>query len=315
MERPPRPAIQLYSVRDSTDSLPDVIRRVADAGFEGVEFANRFFETDPAAVADALDETGVVPVAVHADLSAVEDAVEGENDLLERLETVDCDRVVVPHISYRNFQTRDAVRSLSYSVADVAHELDGHDVDLGYHTIRHDLYPMFPRLVGTVFERTPIPQGVANVGGQVLNRLRRADPAEIPSKSGFWNLLARTTPDDLFFEVDVGEVTAAGFDPAAAVDLAAGRIPLVHLRDVRPSGRFGTYENVDPGEGVVDFDSVARAARESGTEWLVYEHDDPEDVEQTIADGAALLAELTDLDATEGDDTVGADTATAEPSG
>ena len=41
MERPPRPAIQLYSVRESTDSLPDVIRRVADAGFEGVEFATR----------------------------------------------------------------------------------------------------------------------------------------------------------------------------------------------------------------------------------------------------------------------------------
>ena len=296
MERPPRPAIQLYSVRESTDSLPDVIRRVADAGFEGVEFATRFFEADVDAVADALDETGVVPVAVHADLSTVEAAVEGENDLLDRLDAVGCDRVVVPHISEREFQTRWAVRSLSYRIADAAHELDAHDVDLGYHTIRHDLYPMYPGVVGQLFDRTPVPQGVANLGGEALARLRRADPrhdpTEIPSKSGFWNLFARTTPDDLFFEVDVGEVTAAGFDPAAAIELAAGRVPLVHVRDVTPTGRFGTYENADPGTGAVDFDAVARAARESGTEWLVYEHDDPADPHQTVEDGAALLSRL-----------------------
>ncbi|RYJ19526.1 sugar phosphate isomerase/epimerase [Halogeometricum borinquense] len=296
MERAPRPAIQLYSVRELPEPLPDVIRRVSNAGFEGVEFANRFFEEDPEAVADALAETGVVPVAAHADLSAVEEAVEGANDLLECLETVGCDRVIVPHISPRHFQTRWAVRSLSYRLTDVAHELDAHGVRLGYHTMRHDLYPMFPEAVGTVFDQTPVPQGVANIGAQALARLRRADPradlAEIPSESGFWNLLARTTPEDVCFEVDVGEVTAAGFGPAAAVELAAGRIPCIHVRDVAATGRFGTYANADPGEGDVDFDAVAHAARKSGTEWLVYEHDDPDDPHRTIDDGAALLGRL-----------------------
>lgn len=296
MERTPRPAIQLYSVRDTSDSLPEVIRRVADAGFEGVEFANRFFEADVDAVAEALDETGVVPVAAHVDLSTIEAALDGDGDLFERLETVGCDRVVVPHVPARHFRTRWAVRAFSYRIADVAHELDARDVDLGYHTIRHDLYPMFPRAVGTLFEKTPLPHAVADIGARGLSRLRGADPrfdaSEIPDDSGYWNLIARTAPDDLFFEVDVGEVAAAGFDPAAAVELASGRVPLVHVRDVAPTGRFGAFESTDPGRGVVDFASVARAARANGTEWLVYEHDDPADPQETIRDGADLLLSL-----------------------
>ncbi|MDS0300417.1 sugar phosphate isomerase/epimerase [Halogeometricum sp. S1BR25-6] len=296
MERTPRPAIQLYSVRDASGSLPEVIRRVAEAGFEGVEFADRFLEADVEAVAEALSETGVVPVAAHVDLSTVEAALDGNGDLFERLDDVGCDRVVVPHVPARHFRTRWAVRSFSYRIADVAHELDARDVDLGYHTIRHDLHPMVPRAIGTLFEKTPLPHAVADLGTRGLARLRGADPrfdaSEIPSDSGYWNLIARTTPDDLFFEVDVGEVAAAGFDPAAAIELASGRVPLVHVRDVAPTGRFGSFESADPGRGVVDFASVARAARESGTEWLVYEHDDPTDAYEAMRDGAELLADL-----------------------
>ncbi|MDS0295142.1 sugar phosphate isomerase/epimerase family protein [Halogeometricum luteum] len=296
MERTPRPAIQLYSVREASDPLPEVIRRVAEAGFEGVEFADRFFEADADAVAEALSETGVVPVAAHADLPTIEAALDGGGDLFERLETVGCDRVVVPHVPANHFRTRWAVRAFSYRIADVAHELDAHDVDLGYHTIRHDLYPMVPRAVGSLFEKTPLPHALADAGARGLARLRAADPrfdaSEIPSDSGYWNLIARTAPDDLFFEVDVGEVTAAGFDPAAAVELASGRVPLVHIRDVAPTGRFGAFESADPGRGVVDFASVARAARESGTEWLVYEHDDPADAYGTVCEGANLLSDL-----------------------
>jgi sugar phosphate isomerase/epimerase len=169
---------------------------------------------------------------------------------------------------------------------------------------------MVPRAVGSLFEKTPLPHTLADAGARGLARLRAADPRfdanDIPSDSGYWNLIARTTPDDLFFEVDVGEVTAAGFDPAAAVELASGRVPLVHVRDVAPTGRFGAFESADPARGVVDFASVARAARASGTEWLVYEHDDPGDAYETMREGAELLSEL--LDGADGADARGEST-------
>ena len=86
--------MQLYSVRDLPESLPDVLRRVHRAGFEGVEFADRFQEADPDALAAALEETGLDTVGVHADLETIEESLAGHNDLLRRCLTVGADRLI-----------------------------------------------------------------------------------------------------------------------------------------------------------------------------------------------------------------------------
>jgi sugar phosphate isomerase/epimerase len=315
MRRVSRPALQLYSVRELPETLSDVIRRAADAGFEGVEFAHRFREADPDAVRDALDETGVEPVAAHADLSTIAAAVAGDNDLLDRCEAVGCDRLIVPHVSPWHFRSRRNVRALSYRLADLAHELDARDVDLGYHNVRNDLWPFLPDGVVDALARTPIPKGVAAYASRGLAAGRRADRTRIPDATGFWNLVARTAPDDLFFELEVGEVYAAGFDPVAALDLLSGRVPAIHLRDVAPTGRFGSYENVEHGTGVVDVGGVLDASREAGVEWVVYENELAVDPARKIEAGAALLRRYVgDAGADEGGPTATLGSRPAEPS-
>lgn len=288
MSESPRRAINLYSVRELSEPIPDVIRRVGEAGFEGVEFANRFREADPAAVNAALEESGVEPVSVHVRLPDVEAAVEGENDLIERCRAVGCDRIIVKYIPPHQFRTRRATRSLADRLAAIAADLDAHGVDLGYHTSRYDLYPLLPDAAEMLFDETPLPDGAANHAMEWLGRARRRDPKSIPSASALWNLFARTRPEDLFFELETAEVRAAGFDPAAALSTFSGRVPLVHLRDVAPL-RFGAYEDVPNGEGAVDFEAVVDTASAAGVEWFVYENEMDQDPTAKIADATAFL--------------------------
>lgn len=289
MDRPPRPAIQLYSVHEFPESLPDLLAHVGTAGFEGVEFAHRFREADIDAVANALDAYGIEPVAAHAELPVVEAAVDGENDLLDRCAAVGCDRVIVPHISPAHFRSRSAVQSLAAELTALSRELAEYDVELGYHSMRHDLRPFLPGPVAWAFDSTPLPLGLAGYVTEGLGRISNPDPGTIPDDTGLWNLFARTRSSDLFFELDLGEVQAAGFDPVRALSLFSGRVPAVHLRDVAPSGRFGEPESVRLGDGTLDVRGIADAAADAGVEWIVFEDELDRDPTAKIEDGAEIL--------------------------
>ncbi|WP_128476279.1 hypothetical protein [Halorussus pelagicus] len=66
-----RPVIQLYTLRDLDDSVPDLIRRVGETRFEGVEFAG-LGESDPGEIRDALDDAGLDAAAAHVGIEDLE---------------------------------------------------------------------------------------------------------------------------------------------------------------------------------------------------------------------------------------------------
>ncbi|WP_058994658.1 sugar phosphate isomerase/epimerase [Haloarcula sp. CBA1127] len=82
------------------------------------------------------------------------------------------------------------------------------------------------------------------------------------------------------FEFDAGWAHAAGQDPVALIRRLDGRVPVVHLKDMTADG-----EPTALGDGVVPLKAVVDAAREAGTEWLVFEHDNPEDPVDAIQVG------------------------------
>ncbi|WP_336337035.1 sugar phosphate isomerase/epimerase family protein [Haloarcula brevis] len=104
--------------------------------------------------------------------------------------------------------------------------------------------------------------------------------------TAFDALLDRTT---VGVEFDAGWAHAAGQDPVTLLRRLDGRVPVVHLKDMTADG-----EPTALGEGVVPLQAVVDAAREAGTEWLVFEHDDPEnpvDAIQAGIDGMRPLLE------------------------
>lgn len=283
-----RLAIQLYTVRKLDEPLPAVIRRVADAGYEGVEFATRLADADADEVASALEETGVEPVAAHLHLDALEADLSTH---LNRLSTVGCNRVVIPHLPPATFRTPQTVDAVCESLNDLGATLADHGFELHYHNGNNEFRPLVNGRIGRFLSLDAVP---AAAGNYVTNRLadrQTVDPQSVTSESGYGRIIARTRRPALSFEVDAGWVTAAGYDPEAVFEAVRGRMSLVHMHDVEPTN--GGYHSAMPGEGLLDLRRTAEAAEANGAEWLVYEHDDPADPVDAIRRGAEALAPLT----------------------
>jgi sugar phosphate isomerase/epimerase len=290
MTAEPRFAIQLYSVRSLDEPLADIIHRVAEAGFQGVEFAHRFREESPTAVAAALEATGLEPIGVHAELPLLEAALDGDSDLLERCAEIGCDTVIVPHLSASRFRTQETVDSMVAQLRNVAATLDEQDIRLGVHNARHYLWPLLPAVADPLLTRTPVPSRFGQYAGTIASRLQRV--SQIPDNNGLWHLFDQTDPGELFFELEVAEVRATGFDPVESIQSFADRIGMIHLRDVARTGRFGAYENVPHCDGLVEMQAVVDAARDVGIPWIIYENEFETGPESKITDGAALLERL-----------------------
>lgn len=85
-------------------------------------------------------------------------------------------------------------------------------------------------------------------------------------------LIEESDPDQLKLEIDTYWIQAGGGDPAAWIRKCAGRIPLLHLKDmiVTPD-RQQRFAEV--GEGNLNWPAILQAARESGVEWYLVEQD------------------------------------------
>lgn len=310
-----REAIQLYTLRDLEEPLPEILERVAAAGFEGVEFANRLQETDPELVATALDETGLEPIGAHVSLSELESNLETH---ITRCETVGCRTLVIPHLPISHFRTADNVVELAERLNTVGASLDERDFDLLYHNQDHDFLSLTDRtpisrllihdvspqpISGLSIERRvrALADRASTLGGILDDRLfeqiaqrRGWTPDPIIGGTAFGQLVTATDPDLVSFEVDVGAITAAGYDPVEVLDRVQGRVPQVHMKDVAVDrGLPGSGQrSVEPGTGDVDFQAAADAARRAGAEWLIYEHDEPNDPIETLHNGARSIAPL-----------------------
>jgi sugar phosphate isomerase/epimerase len=90
-------------------------------------------------------------------------------------------------------------------------------------------------------------------------------------------------------EVDAGWVDHAGVATPALIRRLAGRVALLHVKDMSESGEPDT----SVGTGVVDWPPILAAAREIGVAWYVIEQDQPSD--QPLQDVKTSLENLTAL--------------------
>jgi len=86
----------------------------------------------------------------------------------------------------------------------------------------------------------------------------------------FDRLTAETDPDLIDFELDVYWLGKAGEDPAAMIEKMAGRVKLIHLKDMADDGGMA-----DVGAGTYDFSALIRAGDSAGAEHYFVEHDFP----------------------------------------
>lgn len=94
------------------------------------------------------------------------------------------------------------------------------------------------------------------------------DPAS--GERPFDILVDESDPALLFFELDVYWLKVAHEDPLAMIERMAGRVKMLHLKDMTTEG-----EMADVGAGVLDFPALIAAGRAAGVEHFFVEHDQP----------------------------------------
>lgn len=83
-------------------------------------------------------------------------------------------------------------------------------------------------------------------------------------------LLDHTDPALVKLELDTYWAAFAGVDPIAYMRQRAGRLSLIHVKDMTPERTFA-----EVGDGILDTAGICNAARESGAQAFIVENDAP----------------------------------------
>jgi len=235
-------AINLYSVRDLDEPLPRILDRVADAGYDGVQFSGGFADRHPSVIAARLDERDLEATPPHVGIEELEAEPVAAADAVG---TIGTNGAVVPYLGEDHFTSVGVATDAAARLDELAAAL-GDDVTLHYHNHAHEF-------------------------------------VDLGNTTGFEAFADAT---GVGIELDVGWVHTGGADPATLIERYGDCVDLVHMKDMA-NGEFREI-----GEGDVDMQACADAARGVDASWLIYEHDQPADPVASIDTGAAFLSGL-----------------------
>jgi sugar phosphate isomerase/epimerase len=247
-------ALQLYTVRSlMARDVGATLRAVAEMGYGAVELAG-LPSIDIGDFRGMLRETGLRVVASHEGIDRLR---EGAGAVAERLQSLGCDRAIVPGLPEEERRTPDDVRRLAAELGGLAGELASGGVRLGYHNHAFE----FAQLAGTTV----------------------------------WDVLLAELPPTVELELDVFWVSVGGRDPVATIAAAHDRVRLLHMKDRggawSPSGE---PQDAAAGDGSLDFAAIVGAGRAAGVEAYIVEQDWPEDPLVSARRGLRYLEALAD---------------------
>ncbi|MFI5183811.1 MAG: sugar phosphate isomerase/epimerase family protein [Vicinamibacteria bacterium] len=122
----------------------------------------------------------------------------------------------------------------------------------------------------------------------------------LPSTEGtlFDTIVKETDPSLVSFEIDIFWAKAGGADPAKLVASLPGRVPLMHIKDMRKglvllpgTSKAPDDANVVAGTGQLDLPAILRAARRARTE-IFYIEDESEHPWEQVPESLKYLSSL-----------------------
>jgi sugar phosphate isomerase/epimerase len=97
-------------------------------------------------------------------------------------------------------------------------------------------------------------------------------------------LLKRTNPETVAFEMDCGWVWAAGYNPIDYLSNTPERFPLLHIKDMSARAAAGTVHTPVLGKGKIDYKPILRAARRTKYYFVEQEQFDMDQIEELRLD-------------------------------
>ncbi len=186
--------IQLYSFRkQGKDDFAGIIKKAAELGFAGVEFAGYGpYGDKPQELRKMLDDLGLKAFGTHTGFNLVQD------DRIQR--TIDfhralgCPYVIIPGMGRDQLGTRDNCLRTAEFLTKACATAQASELYLGYHAHGGD----FKKFEGGA---TP------------------------------WELLYDNTPESFIHQIDLGNCLGGGGDPYAMIERYPGRSLSVHLKE------------------------------------------------------------------------------------
>ena len=140
-------AINLYSVRELDESMPEILDRVADAGYDGVQFSGGLRGSDPDDIATQLTDLGLETTGAHVGIESIEDDYSTVHQTYH--EILKCGSAVVPYLGDEHFASETAVEQTAERLESLAQRADESGWDIHYHNHAHEFVDFED---GTAFE-------------------------------------------------------------------------------------------------------------------------------------------------------------------
>ncbi len=222
--------LQMYTLRAETSvDFVGTLKKVADLGFAGVEFAG-FGNLPAAELKSVLGDLNLRVCGAHIGVDLLTANLDG---VIEYQLEIGNPYIVVPYLQGDWCDSTEAWIKTATTINEWAKVAKAAGIGLAYHN--HDFeYKVFD----------------GKTGMQLLEE--NTDTALVKN------------------ELDLYWVTRAGNDPANEVKKYAGRLPLLHIKDMAndEAKNFAEF-----GEGVLDWDTILPIATAGGTEWFIVEQD------------------------------------------
>ena len=234
----------LYNVRDyckTTEGISETLARIAAMGYRAVQICG-LCECDPAWLRAEMDKYGLYAPLTHykyARILAETDAVIAEHDVLG------CDYIGIGCLADMFIKGEaDYVQSVREAVAkkfvvdarEITQKIKASGKLFMYHN--HDL------------------EYNTRIGDETLMEY----------------FARHFSPDEMGFTLDVYWVKAAGRSIEEEIARYAGRLPCVHLKDMKFTEE-GKRRYTWCGDGVLDFESIGNAFVKAGTKYAFVEQD------------------------------------------
>ncbi len=231
----PRFGAQLYTVREFAKTIPDIaqtFKKIREIGFKGIQISG-FGPVDPKEVAKLLADSGLTVACTHMGWGSF------QNDLDKVIETHrmwNCTHPAIGGLPGEYF-TPEGLKKFLDELAPIVEKLRANGMDFSYHNHHHELAHTGP-------------------GG----------------KPWLGALYETASPDLLKAEIDTYWIAAGGGSPVAWLNKVAGRMPVIHLKDmIILSDR--EIRMCEIGEGNLDWAGIHQAAKDGGCEWALIEQD------------------------------------------
>jgi sugar phosphate isomerase/epimerase len=186
--------IQLYSFRKQGEKdFAGIIKKAAEIGFSGVEFAGYGpYGDKPAELRKLLDDAGLKAFGTHTGYSLV--MPEQIQKTIDFHKTIGCPYIIVPWIDPKQLESKDGCQKAAEILTRANATAQAAGLHLGYHAHGGD----FKKIDG---ERTA------------------------------WEMLFDLTPASFVHQIDLGNCLGGGGDPYALIERYPGRSLSVHLKE------------------------------------------------------------------------------------